>query len=251
MAKTGGKTVVVKTGGSKKTETKPSGGSGVSLARPTTNGGENFYENSLKELQVLAQNDTYAKKVDGGALGEARGKDVWRLHATLKAVDDVGTATWNGISKLGEDLHTNSRAITGLVEKTRETLKDAIDTTRSSLSTTVKNNSENIGEAVQKVHNAVNNGFNKLSQATAGTEENLRSQTHAFSKEVATLLTELQGNFEKAITEFRDEANRLIDKRFNQSDVAFAAVRADQEVIKALLTDIIKDRMGRSESRVR
>jgi hypothetical protein len=65
------------------------------------------------------------------------------------------------------------------------------------------------------------------------------------------LLSQLQSDFDRKIVEFRDEATRLIDRRFNQTDVAFAAVRADQEVIKALLTDIIKDRLGRAESRSR
>jgi hypothetical protein len=286
----------------KKTEAKSASrsndaasGGAVILAKPTIAKGngahENIYDDAVKEIVALSENDSYARKVDNGPLSEARGKDTWRLHAQLRAVDQVNvslmkeaSAIKTSLSTLDEHLHTDTVAITNLVERhgtslagdvasasssitsrvgeAQTSLSKAISSTRSELDSAVteaqtvitnavEQTTGGLGEQITKFSNAVKANFDNLAKATAGSEENLRAQTQAFSKAMEELLTTLQNNFEKEITEFRDEATRLIDKRFNQSDVAFAAVRADQEVIKALLTDIIKDRLGRAEPRVR
>ena len=235
---------------SKKTEVKPASKStaveatAVVLAKPTIAKGngthDNVYDDAVKEIVALSENDAYSRKVDNGPLSEARGKDTWRLHAQLRAVDQVNvsmmkesSAIRTALSTLDDHLHTNTVAVTGLVRGTTSELESNLQSQIAKFSETVRGN------------------FEKLAKATAGSEENLRAQTHSFSKAMEELLNTLQNNFEKQIAEFRDEATRLIDKRFNQSDVAFAAVRADQEVIKALLTDIIKDRLGRAEPRGR
>ena len=263
---------------------------------------DNVYDDAVKEVVALSENDTYARKVDNGPLSEARGKDTWRLHAQLRAVDQVNinlmkeaSALKTSLSTLDEHLHTDTVAVTELVERHGSSLAGALSSAKSSINgsisgtqttlsgelksaqtslakaisgtktdldaavteaqtvitNTVEQSTESLAGQITKFSNVVKTNFEHLAKATAGSEENLRAQTQAFSKAMEELLNTLQNNFEKQIMEFRDEATRLIDKRFNQSDVAFAAVRADQEVIKALLTDIIKDRLGRAESRVR
>lgn len=201
----------------------------VAIAKATVPQGngahDNLYEDAIKEIVALSENDTYAKRIDNGPLSEARGKDTWRLHSQLRAVDQLdkniarqSSTLQTALHEVDTHLHEDTVAVTKLISSTRT-------------------------DIVEEVR--------RLAQATAGTEENLRSQTDSFSKAVENLLSTLQHEFDKKITAFQDEATRLIDKRFNQSDVAFAAIRADQEVIKALLTDIIKDRLGRSEPRAR
>lgn len=264
--------------------TESNHGAAVVVAKATIvkgNGNhDNVYDDAVKEVVALSENDTYARKVDNGPLSEARGKDTWRLHAQLRAVDQVNinmtkeaSAIKTGLSTLDEHLHTDTVAVTELVERhgssiasslasakssingsiatAQQSLSKTVVSSQNAITTSVEETKESLAGQITKFSNAVKDKFEHLAKATAGSEENLRAQTQAFSKAVEELLNTLQNNFEKQILEFRDESTRLIDKRFNQSDVAFAAVRADQEVIKALLTDIIKDRLGRAEPRVR
>jgi len=259
----------------KETETKTAKGAvtTVTIAKATvakSNGShDNIYEDAVKEVVALSENDTYAKKIDNGPLSEARGKDTWRLHSQLRAVDQLDKNLTNHTANLQSALHAidthlheDTVAVTELVSATRGDVQkwitgthaevgDWVTSTKESLSKQVAKATSDVQGDVENLTNIVKDSFAKLAQATAGTEENLRSQTDAFSKAVENLLGSLQHEFDKKITAFQDESTRLIDKRFNQSDVAFAAVRADQEVIKALLTDIIKDRLGRPESRSR
>lgn len=223
----------------------------VTIAKATVAKGngahDNIYEDAVKEVVALSENDTYAKKIDNGPLSEARGKDTWRLHSQLRAVDQLDKNVSAHVSELqsalheiDQHLHEDTVAVTNLVTQTQSNVRDWVTGTKESLS----------GD-IETLTSTVKENFSKLAQATAGSEENLRSQTDSFSKAVENLLQSLQHDFDKKIASFQDEATRLIDKRFNQSDVAFAAIRADQEVIKALLTDIIKDRLGRPEPRSR
>lgn len=270
-------------------------GTGVGLAHPTVGradkGHRPIYDDAVKEIANLAQNESAARKVDNGALKESRGKDTWNLHAQLRALDQ-STARFeellgevqNSVATLDQHRHADSTATTALVEShganvssrltaNREAIQGWITSTRSELNKTVKECETALLEAVSKaqssvnrnvkesntdlagkldgLHQTVKDSFAKLAKATAGSEENLRSQTDSFSKATENLLNNLQSHMDRRIQEFRDESTRQVDKRFNQSDVAFAAVRADQEVIKALLTDIIKDRLGRSEPRMK
>jgi len=246
---------MAKTASPKKSDSKAtkdeSNATAVLIAKPTIAKGngshESIYDDGVKEIVALSENDTYARKVDNGPLSEARGKDVWQLHTSLRAVNQLGlsvdkhaSSLKTAASTIDEHLHADTVAITGLVERHG-----------SNLSRRIHDAQANVEERIGQFQAAVKASFDKLSRATAGTEENLRTQTDSFSKAVEELLLNVQNDLDKKILEFRDESTRLMDKRFNQVDVTFAAVRADQEVIKALLTDIIKDRMGRSEPRVK
>lgn len=241
---------------------------------------EEIYKDAVNEIKSLAENDAYARKIDNGALNEARGKDTWRLHAQLRAVDQVDrnltrhvegvrgalheidahlnkdatvitTLVGTAASDLTEAVGKSRSTITTAITQTRETIESALESTQKAVTGAVQTSTSDVGKRVDNLNKLVRESFDNLSKATAGTEENLRTQTDAFSKAVQSLLGELQHGLDKRIIEFRDESTRQMDKRFNQSDVAFAALRADLEVVKALLTDIIKDRLGRPEPRNR
>jgi hypothetical protein len=161
-----------------------------------------IYEEAAKEIVALAENDSLARKVDNGPLGEARGKDTWSLHALLRCFDQLNanlerqaSAIRTATATLEEHLQADTQTVTGVVERTEKSVLDV-------------------------------------------------------NKSVESILDQLQGHIDRRFHELREETHRLIDKRFNQSDLSFAAVRADQEVVKALITDIIKDRIGR-EARLR
>lgn len=251
----------------------------------------NLYNEGIQEIVKLAEDDNYAKKVDNGPLKEARGKDTWQVHSQLSTVSRLNQNLNTHVGALEShlnDLDGHLDAATELLSKlTSQTHKETIATlssnletvgawvtsTRKGLDKTINESSAEITEQVDKtgsaiterlekvhtgvnerlevVHKSMKSAFQELARATAGSEENIRAQTDSFSKAVETLLNDVRGDLDAKIAEFRDDATRLIDKRFNQSDVSFAAIRADQEVIKALLTDIIKDRLGRAEPRVR
>ena len=251
----------------------------------------NLYNEGIQEVVKLAEDDGYARKVDNGPLKEARGKDTWQVHSQLHAVSrlnqNLGThanaleshlndldghldAATGLLSKLVSQTHKESNAtlaanletvgawVTGARKALDKNLAEAHDSLSGQVTETGAEIAEAIGKAqssindrLESVHKGMKSAFQELARATAGSEENLRAQTDSFSKAVETLLNDVRGDLDAKIAEFRDDVTRLIDKRFNQSDVSFAAVRADQEVIKALLTDIIKDRLGRAEPRVR
>lgn len=234
------KTVIVK-GGS----TATNGGTTPSATKTTTTRtSSNVYDDSVKEIVALSENDAYGRKVDAGPLSEARGKDTWHLHTLLRSVDAVN-------QNIESDIKSTRQAVQGWIGNTTEELNGAIKTAQSSITKNVKDSATELDGRIESLTNTVKDSFAKLAKATAGTEENLRGQTEAFSKEVDHLLATLRGEIDAKVTRFHEESTRLVDRRFNNSDVAFAAIRADQEVIKALLTDIIKDRLGRPEPKSR
>src|SRR5436309_3450377 len=49
------------------------------------------------------------------------------------------------------------------------------------------------------------------------------------------------------VRKLRDEVVSLVDSRMNQADASFAALRGDVEVVKYLVMDLIKDRIGRND----
>jgi hypothetical protein len=161
-----------------------------------------IYEEATKEIVALSENDSLARKVDNGPLGEARGKDTWALHATLRALDQLNanlerqaSALRTATATLEEHLQADTQGLTSLVERAEKSVVEV-------------------------------------------------------NKALESALESIQTHMDRRVHELREETHRLIDKRFNQTDLSFAAVRADQEVVKALITDIIKDRIGR-EARMR
>lgn len=163
--------------------TKPVTGMEPSSSEAT----ENLYDDAVKEIVALAENESYARRIDNGPLSEARGKDTWSLHSQLRAIDQLNANV----------IHIRG----GLVAITDELRGD----TRASL--------------------------------------------QGLNHSVEELLSRIDNETERRIEEFRDETLRLIDKRFNQADVAFATVRAEIEIVKALVTGLINERIGRSDGK--
>lgn len=313
---------------------------------PGVDAKDSVYDAVAKDLAAIGASDAQAKKIGSGPLGEGRGQDVVRLHASLRAADllngkmnRIFVSLQTALSDVDDHLHSDAASLTAQAEGNAKNLLAAIASASSSLDAALKSaksaladqlskTQAALGDQAAKNHAAVSDqltkstasltktaekaesalsdqltkstsnvtktvkeaqgalseqvaeaqtalsgeigesladlqsrtttvldtlkdSFTKLSRATAGSEENLKAQTNSFSTAVEELLTNVQNTLQKQTFEFREELTRQVDKRMNQADVAFAAVRADQEVIKALLTDIIKDRMGRAEPKYR
>ncbi len=302
---------------------------------PGSDAKDSVYEVVSKDLAAVGASDAQAKKIGASPLGEGRGQDVLRLHASLRAADllngklnRVFASLQTALSEIDEHLHSDASSLTSQAERNTKSLlaatasaaseldaavksaksslsdqlskaqaslsdqaskaqaslsdqasknhtasSDQLTKSTSNLTKTIKEAESALSEQVAEAQTAlsselgdslsdlqgrsdalletVKDSFTKLSRATAGSEENLKAQTNSFSSAVEELLTNVQSTLQKQTFEFREELTRQVDKRMNQADVAFAAVRADQEVIKALLTDIIKDRMGRAEPKYR
>lgn len=175
-----------------------------------------------------------------------------QIDATLASnLETVGSWVTAARKALLEATSSSQKEVVATVKDSFKSLDKNLSESTSELNEAVGKAQTAISERLEVVHKSMKSAFQELARATAGSEENIRAQTDSFSKAVEHLLNDVRGDLDTKIAEFRDDATRLIDKRFNQSDVSFAAVRADQEVIKALLTDIIKDRLGRAEPRVR
>lgn len=196
------------------------------IAEPTLgpwNGGEvNLYEQAVKEIVALSENDQYAKKVDTGPLSEARGKDTWQLHTQLKVLEEINkSADGNArqiqasLQQLDEHLHQDTRAVSSLVQDGTRELRSAVDEHGTTIERGLDGMPKTLSDVIERA------------------KEDLYQR----------LVTDLSAK----IDDIKDINARLLDKRFNQTEVAFASVRADVEVVKALLTDIIKSRIGRGE----
>lgn len=200
---------------------------------------------------ALADLDSHLH-IDASALSTQSERQTASLLKSLEAAQRA----------LDEAVSSSQSTLTSAVSKAQAALGDQVSKAYTGLAKTTEKAQASLSEQVadgvtdlQKRNDAllatVKDSFTKLAKATAGSEENLKAQTNSFSTAVEELLANVQTSLQKQIFEFREETTRQVDKRMNQADVAFAAVRADQEVIKALLTDIIKDRMGRAEPKYR
>jgi predicted ATP-dependent endonuclease of OLD family len=75
----------------------------------------------------------------------------------------------------------------------------------------------------------------------------LSNQQEASLQSITTHAQESADRLAVDVRKLRDEVVSLVDSRMNQADASFAALRGDVEVVKYLVMDLIKDRIGRSD----
>lgn len=177
----------------------------------TTEDGFSVYDRAVKEVVALAENDDVAKNVDTGPLSEARGKDTWHLHIQLRVLEEMNNLIHGQVTRLQESMATLDGHVHDDTAAVVDLLNQRSDTTDELLA--------NIETSVKDV---LAKGLDEVYQKL---QEDVIAKLEAQQEAIA----------------------RLLDRRFNQTDVAFASVRADVEVVKSLLTDIIKSRIGRPE----
>jgi ElaB/YqjD/DUF883 family membrane-anchored ribosome-binding protein len=193
----------------------------------TISNGKSIYEVGLNELHVVTNDETLHKKIDND-FREARGREGARLHVTLQALSEADRraqentqATLNAIATLTAELTEKSAQLTHLVQ---------------SFEATADKRFTGVHEQISGFWQAENEHFNTM-----------RTQVGQFENAISTQTREATERLAVDLRKLRDEVVSLIDSRMNQSDAAFAAVRGDVEVVKFLVMDLIKDRIGRTD----
>lgn len=192
----------------------------------TTNG-KTIYEVGLNELHAVSTDEAMHKKVDN-EYREARGREGARLHVTLTALNEHDRRTAEALHQMQSllaEVQQKSAQLTHLIQSFEATLE----------------------KRIADQHSAVTNQVNSFWAAESEHFNAIRSQVGNFENALSTQTRESTERLAIDVRKLRDEVVSLIDSRMNQSDAAFAAVRGDVEVVKYLVMDLIKDRIGRTD----
>lgn len=192
----------------------------------TTNG-KTIYEVGLSELHAVSTDEAIHKKVDQ-EYREARGREGARLHVTLTALSEHDQRTMQTLS-----------AMAGLLAEVQQ--KSA------QLTHLIQSFESQFEKRIADQHQATTNQVNSFWAAESEHFNTIRAQVGSFESSLSTQTRESTERLAVDIRKLRDEVVSLIDSRMNQSDAAFAAVRGDVEVVKYLVMDLIKDRIGRTD----
>ncbi|HET6405132.1 MAG TPA: hypothetical protein VFH78_10830 [Candidatus Thermoplasmatota archaeon] len=208
-----------------------------------------IYEVGLNELHRVSQDKHIHDQIDN-EFREARGREGARLHVTLRAISEAerrqqenSQATWNAIGRLTQELNERAAALTQLIQsfegnqdkrvagvaEQARVIQQAVQETRAAVSSQVQETRAAISSQIQETRAAVSSQNDAHFQA-------LSSQARENTERLAVDLRHV-----------RDEVVGLIDSRMTQADASFAALRGDVEVVKFLVMDLIKDRIGRSD----
>lgn len=189
----------------------------------TTNG-KSIYEVGLAELHNVSTDESTHKRVDND-FREARGREGARLHVALSAISEHDARQMAAISELLGEVQQKTAQLTHLIQSFEASIE----------------------KRTTDQHQAVTNQVNSFWAAESEHFNTLRSQVGNFENALSTQSRESTERLAVDIRKLRDEVVSLVDSRMNQSDAAFAAVRGDVEVVKYLVMDLIKDRIGRTD----
>lgn len=189
------------------------------------------YDTGVRELHRISTDDAARKQVDHD-LNEARGRETARLHVTLTALNAMDRKTMEALDALA----TAISGTDGVAEKRTEELIALTNT----LATTLRENAEATRNHLINFQNSLSTQVHEARLALAnqadGSLQSLSSQQRENTERLAVDVRKL-----------RDEVVSLVDSRMNQADASFAALRGDVEVVKYLVMDLIKDRIGRND----
>jgi hypothetical protein len=188
-----------------------------------------IYETGVRELHRISQDDAARKQIDHD-LNEARGREAARLHVTLMALDAMA----RDLQHRATELATAVAGIDGTAEKRAEQIVQL----SSQMSISLRESAEVTRTALASLQNTLTTQVHETRLALAnqadGSLQSLSSQQRENTERLAVDVRKL-----------RDEVVSLVDSRMNQADASFAALRGDVEVVKYLVMDLIKDRIGR------
>lgn len=197
-----------------------------------------IYEVGLNELHRVSQDKQVHDQIDN-EFREARGREGARLHVTLRAISESdkrqtenSQATWNAISRLTQELNERTTALTTLLNS----FEDNQDKRIAGVSAQASALKEQVGLFQQVITQQVQETRSAVSAQSDAHFQALSSQARENTERLAVDLRHV-----------RDEVVGLIDSRMTQADASFAALRGDVEVVKFLVMDLIKDRIGRSD----
>lgn len=222
--------------------------------------GVSVYEIGVQELHKVSQDEAARKAVDA-ELNEARGREPARLHVTLRAISEADRraqehtqATLDAIQRLAADLQDRASQLSHLIESFEMVAEKRF----AAASEDLKTRADALTAQVNTFSAAENLHFDTIKTQVGGFQTAVSAQLHEAKtalwtqadKNLETLSSagrEQTAHIASDVRALRDELVRLIDNRLNQADASFAAVRGDVEVVKYLVMDLIKDRIGRTD----
>lgn len=204
--------------------------------------GKTIVEIGAEELHRVTIDESARKAVDS-QFNEARGREAARLHVQLYAVTEAdrratenARATLESIERLAADLQERTQRLSHLIESFEQTA----DKRFNGVTETVNSGADSIRTQVDNFWKGETQHF-----------ESLRQQVGAFQTALSTQTEQASVRATQDLRSVRDELVRMIDQHANQSDAAFAALRGDLEVVKFLVMDLIKDRIGRADPKAK
>ncbi|MHB8586371.1 MAG: hypothetical protein ACYDDF_11125 [Thermoplasmatota archaeon] len=225
-----------------------------------TPNGKPIYDIALDEMHRVTVDES-ARRTAESKWNEARGREAARLHVqvtALTAADERQEArsreTVNQINQLMAELRDRTTQLQHLIESF-ENVADKRFASESDQIRTFETTHNQRLDATQALLNervqATQAIINERSQATHAQITEFKTSVHgAFEDLHHSILSRTDTSRESLaqdVRSLREEVIRLVDSRMNQADAAFAAVRGDVEVVKFLVMDLIKDRLGRTD----
>lgn len=212
----------------------------------TTSNGSSVYDFGLSELHRVSTDDAAHKKVDND-FREARGREGARLHVTLKSINEADRRNIEAIGKLTAELQEKTQQLNELINNFENTSEKGF----RGLHDDLKQRAEALTIQVNSFANAEHDHFATLKNQIATFQQTAWNQADTNFNALSTQNRESTERITFDVRKTRDELVALVDSRMNQTDASFAALRSDVEVVKYLVMDLIKDRIGRTDPKAK
>ena len=212
------------------------------MQQVTTSNGSSVYEFGLNELHHVSTDDGAHKKIDND-FREARGREGARLHVMLKSISEADRRAIDSIAKLTAELQQKTQQLNEQIRAFESTADKRFVSVHDDL----KQRAEALTIQINSFANAEHDHFATLKNQVATFQQTAWNQADTNFNALSTQNRESTERITFDMRKMRDELVALIDSRMNQTDASFAALRSDVEVVKFLVMDLIKDRIGRSD----
>ncbi|GEM_PF-6569233 len=200
------------------------------------------YDIGVRELHRISQDEAARREIDHN-LNESRGREAARLHVTLTALSAMDRKNMEALEAMATELQARVAELAASVSGTEgvaEKRSQEIVALTTQLTSAMKDNFEATRSHLVNLQNALSTQVHEARLALAnqadGSLQSISSQQRENTERLAVDVRKL-----------RDEVVSLVDSRMNQADASFAALRGDVEVVKYLVMDLIKDRIGRAD----
>lgn len=203
---------------------------------------KSVYEVGLEELHHVSQDEAAHRRIDA-EFKEARGREGARLHVTLQAISEADRRAIAAINALTSELQQKSAQLNQLVQS----FEGTADKRFQGIHDDLRARAEALTVQVNSFANAEHEHFASLKSQVSSFQQAIWNQNDTHFNAVSTQLREATERLAFDTRKLRDEVVSLVDSRMNQADASFAAIRGDIEVVKYLVMDLIKDRIGRSD----
>ena len=203
---------------------------------------KSVYEAGLEELHHVSQDEAAHRRIDT-EFKEARGREGARLHVMLKAISEADQRNLAAINSLLSELQQKTAQLNQLIQG----FENGADKRFNGVHEELRARADALTIQVNSFANAEHEHFASVKTQLGSFQQAIWNQNDTHFNAVSTQLRESTERLAFDTRKLRDEVVSLVDARMNQADASFAAIRGDVEVVKYLVMDLIKDRIGRSD----